>query len=545
MKAAPAASLPAPSVERTLRRLFLMLFLRGRAARGLRKERAPKSIQSKLSLTLLIYGALGFLAFTFHGRPILALSIYLHAMTIIFLGMFVGSSAGEVLFNKEESDILLHRPVTSRALLRAKISVLLQVSLWIAGAFNLAGLFAGIIAPDGGWLFPVAHLISTAMEALFCTGGVVLAYQLCLRWFGRERLEGLITTVQVFVAVGVVLGGQLAPQLIGRFGGNIDLHANGWWIGLLPPAWFAAFDDALAGSGAISSWILAAFGLAATMLVSWLAFVALARDYHAGLQVLLESSAPKPGQRTRRRRLSSLVNSPPLSWWLRDSVSRASFLLCAAYLFRDRDVKLRIYPGIAPMLVMPVIFLVGSHGRNSGFAGNGFGVAFTGTYLGLVPLMALNLLQYSQQWQAADLFRIAPMLGPAPLCHGARRAVLFLLTLPVIVALGIIIWLVARDSSLLPLLLPGVIALPIYAMIPCLGGKAVPLSLPNEDAKSAGRGLRMIGVMLFSMILAGVSVFAWSTGWFWWLVAFETVAVTAVYLAMRASLAAVRWRSLE
>ena len=522
-----------------------MLFLRGRGSRGLRKERAPKSLQSKLALTLFIYAAFGCLVFSLYGRPILALSIYLHAMTIVFLGMFIGSSAGEILFNKEEADILLHRPITPRALLAAKISVMLKVSFWIAGAFNLAGFIVGVLAPDGGWLFPIAHLISTATQALFCTGAVVLAYQLCLRWFGRERLEGLITTVQVFVAIGVVLGGQLAPQLIVRFGGNIDLSSHGWWIALLPPAWFAAFDDAVAGTKAVNSWILAGVGLVATTLVTWLAFGILARDYQTGLQVLLESSGPKPRQGKRRRWLSSLVNSPLLSWWLRDSVSRAAFLLTAAYLFRDRDVKLRIYPGVAPMLVMPAIFLMSGSGRNSGFAGNGFGVAFTGTYLGLVPLLALSLLQYSQQWQASDLFRLAPMSGPAPLCHGARRAVLLFLTLPVLIVFAILVLLLGKDSSLLPLLIPGVLALPIYAMIPCLRGKAVPLSMPNEEAKSASRGLRMIGVMFLSILLAGVSLWAWSTGWFWWLLVLETVLVAATYFAMRRSLSAVRWQSLE
>ena len=52
-----------------------------------------------------------------YGQPVFGLSLYLHAMTLVFLGMFVASSAGEVLFNKEEGDILLHRPITARALL--------------------------------------------------------------------------------------------------------------------------------------------------------------------------------------------------------------------------------------------------------------------------------------------------------------------------------------------------------------------------------------------------------------------------------------------
>ena len=135
---------PALSPGRTLRRLFLTLFLRGRSSRGLRKESAPKSVGSKLALALVFYALFGMFALFFLQQPVFALSVYLHAMTLVFLGMFVAASAGEVLFNKDEADILMHRPVTSRALLWAKIGVLTEVSLWLAGAFNLTGFFVGI-----------------------------------------------------------------------------------------------------------------------------------------------------------------------------------------------------------------------------------------------------------------------------------------------------------------------------------------------------------------------------------------------------------------
>ena len=154
----PIPTLPpqaaAPSTEQTLHKLFLTLFLRGRSARGLQKKGVPQSVGSKLALVLLVYVGVGLIAITFIGQPVFALSLYLHAMTLVFLGMFMAASSGEVLFNKEEADILLHRPVTPQALLWAKIGVLVRVSLWLAGAFNLAGFFAGIGASDGSWLFP-------------------------------------------------------------------------------------------------------------------------------------------------------------------------------------------------------------------------------------------------------------------------------------------------------------------------------------------------------------------------------------------------------
>lgn len=533
----PGARVPSP--EQTLRRLFLTLFLRGRSSRGLQKEKAPKSVGEKLALTLIFYALFGFFALFFLRQPIFGLSIYLHAMTFVFLGMFVASSAGEILFNKEEADILLHRPITPRALLWAKIRVLVEVSLWLAFAFNLAGLFVGLRAGNGG-IFILAHLISTTLMALFCTGCVVMVYQLCLRWFGRERLEGLMTLAQVFISIAAVVSGHILPRLMLRFDNVIQFSAETWWIALLPPAWFAGFDDALAGTMAAGSWVFAALAVVATVTVLWLAFGKLARDYETGLQTLNETISRRTNKSKGRRWIGSLVSVPPLCWWLRNPVERASFLLTAAYLIRDRDVKLRVYPALAPMLALPFIFLFQSRDVSTA----SFGIAFSGSYLGLIPVLGLSLLQYSQQWQASDVFRAAPLPGPMALCHGARRAVLVFLTLPILILFGLIVCVMTDGDSRLLALIPGVIALPVFALFPSVRGMT-PLSLPTDEAKSAGRGMTMIGMMLVAMALAGITVWSLLGGWFWWLVMIETIVVIVLYALLRFSSAPARWPSLE
>lgn len=541
-----------PSTSRVLRRLYLTLFLRGRSSRGLQRKGAPKSVGSRLAFTLVMYAFIGLVfALGCVHRPVFVISLYLHSMTLAFLGMFVAASAGEVLFNKEESDILMHRPVTPKALLWAKVGVMTQVSLWLAGAFNLAGLLIGIGSIDSGLSlsYPLAHALSTACQALFCTSCIVLIYQLCLRWFGRERMEGLMTTAQVFVAIGAVMFGQIGPRMIGGLGQNVEV-VESFWICLLPSAWFAGMDDAVAGTGSGKSWLLAGVGLAATAVVLYLAFEKLAADYERGLQTIGETSAT-PRARGGRRWLDTLTKMPPLSWWLGDSVSRASFLLTAAYLARDRDVKLRVYPGIAPMLVMPLFFLFDEyhpigHARAHDIGMlSGYAVAFSGVYLGIVPLLGLNLIRYSQQWQASDLFRVAPMAGPGPLCNGARRAVLLFLTLPVLLVFGALALWLAGFNSRLALLLPGLVIVPLYAMFPCIDGKAVPLSLPTEEAKSASRGLQMVVIMLASAMLALVATWARSQGWFWWFMAGEVIAAAILYFVLRRTLSRARWDSIE
>jgi len=545
----PVLGKPARSPEQTLRHLFLTLFLRGRSARGLQKSGVPQSVAKKLAWTLLWYAVIGSFALFMRRQSVFGLSLYLHGMTLVFLGMFVATSAGEVLFNQQEADILLHRPVDPRALLWAKIAVLVQVSLWLAGAFNLVGFWVGTQAVGGGWAYPLVHALSTVLEALFCTGAVVLGYQLCLRWFGREKLDGLMTTAQVLMAVAIVAGAQIVPRLIGQFGDLSKLAEDSWWMALLPPTWFAGLDDALAGQGKVSSWELAGVGVAVTAVILWLAFGKLANNYVAGLQSLGESGPAKPSAPGKQRWLGRIIGLPPLCWWLRNPVSRASFQLTVAYLLRDRDMKLRVYPGLAPMLVMPFVMLWQGHDLHHHGAGagiGGFGIAFAGAYLGLIPMLAMGMIQYSQHWQAADLFRSAPLVGPGALYHGARRAVLLLLVLPLVAVVGLLAWLLSGGLGLsLLLLLPGILVIPLYALIPGLGGYGIPLSQPTESAKAAGRGLRMFGVMLISMVLAGIATFTWYKGWFGPFLLLEMVITAALYFLFRLRVDTTPWPALE
>lgn len=540
---APAVA-AAPPQDRVLRRLFLMLFLRGRTSRGLgqqqRHKGAPSSIGKRLGMVLGFYAFFGIMALGMMGQQLFVLSLYLHAMTFMLLGMYVASSAGEVLFNKDEADILLHRPIEPRVLLRARISMLVQVSLWLAGAFNLAGLIGGVATRGGSWMFPLAHAVSVVLEAIFTTATVVVTYQLCLRWFGREKLDSLMTATQVLVAIVLVAGGQLVPQLMMRLEGTAITAVTSWWIAFLPPAWFAGMDEVLTGRGSPNGWRLAGLGFVATAGIVWVALTRLATDYQAGLQSIAESGGQRQ-VKVRRRFAAKLVSTWPLRWWLRDSSARASFLLVAAYLWRDRDVKLRVYPSLAPMFVLPIIALLPSRSGNGAFFGIGFGAA----YLGLIPLMVLGLLTFSQQWQAADIFRLVPTAGPGAVCHGARRAVLLFIALPSLLLFAVAALAMGRPPSDLVMILPALITMPVFAMIPCLGGKAVPFSRAMETHRSATRSFYIFGAMFGALAIAGLAGWARKGGWLGWMLLGELLVCGLLYVLMHIAVGSVRWKSLE
>jgi hypothetical protein len=195
------------------------------------------------------------------------------------------------------------------------------------------------------------------------------------------------------------------------------------------------------------------------------------------------------------------------------------------------------------MLVVPVAFLV--QGPGAGGVGGGFPVAFVAAYLPIIPMLALSMLQYSQQWQASDLFRVAPMRGPAPICHGARLAVTCFITVPLIALIFLLLWWRANDRSTMLLFLPCLLLVPVCSLIPFRGGSVVPLSTPSEEAKSVSRGLTMMVATFGSLGLGSLAFMAFKGGWLEWLLGTEFLAVICLYVALRRVLDAAEWTPIE
>lgn len=549
------------SPEQALRKLFLTVFLRGQSGRGLTKETTPKNIFTKMWTMLGVYTVMGVMSLFAITQPVLVLSTYQHGLTFFMLGTLIASTAGEMLFNKEESEILMHRPVTPEMLLRAKGFVLIQVTLVFALALNLAGMVAEAVFGDGGVLYPVIHLISMSLEALFCTGLIVLTYQLCLKWFGREKLDSIMTSFQVLITVGFMLGSQLMPRAMINRGTGLNVVFDAWYFKILPPMWFASIDDAVVGTHSTDSIIFSGVGIAVTGLIGYLAFMKLGKVYEQGLQTLGESTEAKPRQIRQFRLLEKISRSFPVNIFLKDPIARSSFQLVGSYMARDRDTKLRLYPSIASMMIMPVVMLINHQTSSSSYhytrvpggvdhvaqtnsVITSIFVGMAGSYLCIVPLMALNLIKYSQQWRAAELFLATPIPGPGPLVKGARVAVVTLITIPMVTLVTVGIWALAGLDAV-PMILIGVIALPAYTYLPTLSGNAVPLSNPIEEGKRAQNGPIMMLGMFGSFGLAGLAAVAKNYDLFIPFLLVETLISLGICLLVRAQEKKMDWRRYD
>jgi ABC-2 type transport system permease protein len=477
---------------------------------------------------------------------IFATATILHSVTFFVVGIQIVSGAGDLLFNTNEADVLAHRPVSPKALVRAKARVMVRVATWAAIAINLTGVLVGALAAHGNIVFIFAHTFTIFLEALFATASVVVLYALGMRIVGRARVDRVVTGLQVLVSIAFVLASQMSRELIdllSHASGDVGV-GNGWMVAF-PPAWFASMDAVLTGNGTRTFYFLSAIGLGATIFVSWLAFNKLAATYASGVQAMAEIgdrvSARSPANKGKSKpvRLASVADIFPLRQWLKHPVERAAFSLTLAYVLRDRETKLRIIPGVAPLIAMPFIFVVRIGRMSTESTLTIFPIAFMGLMIALVPTLALEALRYSQNPEAAEIFRRAPTFGPAPIIEGARKAVMLIFGLPTALASIVMIEFMGSTSAAL-ILLPGLIALPAmsYAVSMTVG---VPFSDPIDAQRSARAALKVLGPMMLMMVGAGLVAIAWHYGLFYPFLGIEVLVSIVAIAALRSLAQRRRW----
>jgi ABC-2 type transport system permease protein len=512
-----AAADPAKLQRAALYRLFDDLFWRGRQT--LRHQKTSvATITGRKVVPLLLFAMVGIFMAAFSGRsfsspsaPVLIFYTLVHAMTFGMVGMMLTSSCSTLLFNDQESDILLHRPVPVAFILRAKVRVMLTQAWLLAVALNLVAMCVGVLRPGGSWRYLPVHLITLGLEALFVVSAVVLAFHLCLRLFGRERLNSLITTSQVVIAMAAMLGGQLVPRLMRQT--DLEHWQTSPWVMALPPAWFGALDTLAVTLRPDPTLLMgSALAIGVTALLAWLAFARLAGSYEEAVVTLNEqTSSPGRSNASGQRWTERLTHWPGVRWWLRDPVERAAFLLTAAQLTRARDVKLRVYPQIAQFTVYPLIFAVGG-GRSDS---SGIMAGLLAGFLGTIPLTAVGLLKYSEEYRGAELFRFVPLASPAGLFHGSRKAAILFVFAPVVVLWVALLLFMNKSMDQLVLLLPGLLVGHIAGLLPGVIGSCVPFSETQVDSRGMGSGcVTMMLGMGSAMAIGFISYFVWKEGWF-------------------------------
>jgi len=508
---------------RALLKCYWRLSMRGRVARSMGRGNKPRS----LIFVLVMYAFVGLMTGIAASQlDVFTYTVLVHSMTFFVVGMAVTSESGDILFNANESDVLVHRPIHPRTLLLAKSINLIAFTLILAGALNLFPTFFGLAARGARSWFPIVHVVSMILLCVFCAAAVVCTYGLVIKFLDREKFDNFAAWSQVGMSILFIAGYQIVPRLLQRFEG-LSFTPYARYLFPLPPAWFAGMDSWTAGDQQLSATLpLGIVGLLATTALAYLAIGRLAPSYGEGLTKLSEARSRAP-KATRVRSRETMIRNPILRWWLRDPIERRAFRLSAAYMRRDRDIKLRLYPSLTIFLIFPLMSLLD---RNRG-GFSAFVPLITVWMLGVMPLQAMQTLQMSQHYLAAEIFAIAPLSSAAPVFHGVRKAAIYYLLTPAIfIATILIVYLAPGGSQGLLLALPGVVAIPVVSLMPGLLEEYLPLSRPAARGDQSSRNMSLMFLTMIAMAgVLAIAYIAWTFEVIWYVLAVELLVSAVLY----------------
>jgi ABC-2 type transport system permease protein len=505
---------------RALLRAYFLIAARGKAGQALSRRWGGNTKSLLVTAGFYLFMGLFAGAFAMTHPDLFTYALILHTMTFFMVGMALTAESGDILFNPVEGDVLGHLPIPPRVHLLAKSLNVLAYALLLSISFNLPGTIFGLAAAGARPWFPAAHLIGVALLSAFCAASVVFVYGWIVRFVDRERFDNFAAYAQVGMAVIFILGYQILPRLMHRMEG-LDLRGLSGKLLPFPPAWFAGWDAAVGGGPSDARMIrLAVLGVTVTAALGFAAIGKLSRGFEEGVRALREAPA------TRLRTLRPGIETRfPLRLWLRDPVEQASFRLAAAYMRRDREVKLRLYPSLTFVLIFPLLQVI-----NPDRHGSEFTAGATFWMLGLVPVMAIETLRHSSQFAAGEIFRAAPAPSIAPIFHGVRKAAMvFILAPAVLIGGGLLFALLPDRRTLVETGLPALLVLPALSLVPGMSGGYLPLSEPPVRG-SSGRNVSLMMLSMFTMpILFGVSFLARRAHLYWPAVAAEAALLFFVY----------------
>jgi hypothetical protein len=479
-----------------------------RGDKGLLQSSKSDYIKSNWSLLtmLVIYLAMGIFMslLAFAGLDVFFYSLVVLSFTLFLVATSIVTESGNVIFNESEADVIGHLPISPRTLFAAKVTSLFLFTLMITAAANLFPALCGVFAEDSNLLFAPAHALSASLTAMFATACVTAVYGLLMRYVSKERFDNIVAYTQVVFMLIFMFSFQVIPRVADEYG-IIMTGEFQWYYLLFPPAWFSGVTMLLMGNFDLYS-----LALAALSAVSLLALVALAlRKVAAGYSSFVSQLAygtDKPASRqaatsaarglTGRRLLSSIKLA-----LLRRPAERAVFDLVSVYLRRNREIKIRLYPSLAYVIMFP---LIGAFGPGFPDPFTDAGGAFTSlmgmAMIGLVALTVIEGLAFCEHYHAAYIFNIAPIESVGAIHGGIRKAIFTLVTLPAF-ALLLIFYSVAWRSPAHALLViaPWIAITPPMLLIPFLFRRFLPLSRKYRKGEQSARNITIMLISFFCL----------------------------------------------
>ena len=322
--------------------------------------------------------------------------------------------------------VIAHTPVSSRTYFLVKSTQIFTYTVLLLGSLNLMPAIGGIWVHKGDFsllrlLFPVVYVPIVYMSGLFTIGVMTVFAGYLTKLYSKRVLRSIAQYAQFIVPalfpVTWILLSRLMPYIPEE-----QLASLLKWIHVLPNGWFAGTVSLMLGERELRFLISAGLTVVSTLFLVFVPLRSIAQSYSTYLSYLLESGSQ---QKAKIR-----VKTPLLARMFRNSIIRAGFCLCAAYMRRDRTLLKQLFAALGSVLMLIVMFEQGwmrhafAIGLSPGFSIMFYfvGISFVGCFI--------SPIRYSEHWKASWMLTLAPLRTPNDLWRGAQATAFVYMVAP-------------------------------------------------------------------------------------------------------------------
>lgn len=431
---------------------------------------------------------------------------HMYQATIIFgIMMFILmtsmiSDFSSVLLDVRDKTILNTKPVNKRTVNAAKVIHIMMYMTFIAGAFIALPSIAMLVT--GRIPFLLLFLAETVLLLLFMIALTALAYIFILHYFSGDKLKDIINYVQIFLAIGIVVGYQIVIRAF-DFAIFDFVYDFAWWHLLIPPFWFGApFELFLNGNTSGPIIVMAALALVIP-LISIIIYYYLMPSFESNMEKLLENTGK-----------TAVKKRPFERFW--ESVLCAGkqeklfFRFSLAMMRQERDFKLKVYPTIGMALVFPFIFLFNSLNMGS-FEELASGNAYFNIYFSCIMIgIVIHILKFSVNYKGGWIFQAAPVDESSVMYGATLKAFLVKLYLPLFIVLSVA-FIAIFSARILPDLAVVLVTAILHTLISykVINNEKFAFTNPMESVQMQGGSTAMYFLlMVFIGLFAGVHFLA-------------------------------------
>lgn len=463
-------------------------------------KKIGKEPKKSMILTCLVYMGLGIFIASMQVMPnMFGANTISFAMLIFMLFSVYISEYSAVLLDTTEKSFYGALPIGKNEISTAKNIHIAYYIGTIAASMMLPSVVVGFISK--GILYGLAFTLVSIVIVVVCLHLAGVIYYLLLKVFSGEKLKDILSGFQIFMTIAIILSYQIVPRVISIAGFSKGQITFSPFYFLLPSAWFSAVLESLFGVG--GQWyiyVLAGITVPAVILLEVLYKKKVMPEFEGELDKLTETAKENKSLSPFSKLMCKLLS--------KDEQENAFMKLVLIQVSRNRDMKLKLYPQLANVFILPIIMVLPQITGEKGFTGfienlrqGRWGLALL-YFTGLTSASIYMIIGQTENPESIMFYQILPIENLSKCIRAGVKVVLFRYLTPIFVALSALLLGVYGFGIIPDVIIAYLSFIFVTGFIIRISAWVLPFSY-ESDAASAGNNLLMFFMSLFVFAVLG------------------------------------------